>query len=413
MEKRLLILGTQFEFIELVKRAKGRGYYTVVCDGYANGPARAFADAAYTIDVHEIEQIVKLCREERIDHIVTSFSDIMFECMVKIADAAGLPCYLHEGALKYYRSKEETKRRCRRLGIRVPQFRYITDPYDEALADFPWPAVLKPVDSYGSRGLSIVQNPAEVAVHFGEAAQFSENGKCALLETLSQGQELNCMAFVEDGQVYLLSIADRMTAPLDAQHIPINYAIRYPSVFFDAVQEKVRSIFSRFAQSTGQTEGPMAMQCFWDGKEIEVCEIAGRLFGFEHEMVTITTGLDIEDLLLDMLYDPQRLKETLPAHDPKGTSFASCVYLQNIEAGVLRDESAVRELTGGEAVRHFVLFYEEGERLGVLGPKQYFARYYVEGQTREEMLREEAHIFRHARAYTEDGKQVVFLPGSA
>ena len=157
----------------------------------------------------------------------------------------------------------------------------------------------------------------------------------------------------------------------------------------------------------------MAMQCFWDGEEIEVCEIAGRLFGFEHEMVTITTGLDIEDLLLDMLYDPQRLHEMLLAHDPKGTSFASCVYLQNIEAGVLRDESAVRELTGGEAVRHFVLFYEEGERLGVLGPKQYFARYYVEGKSREEMLREEEHIFRHARAYTEDGKQVVFLPGAA
>ena len=140
MEKRLLILGTQFEFTELVKRAKSRGYYTVVCDGYANGPARAFADAAYTIDVHEIEQIANPCREERIDHIVTSFSDIMFECMVKIADAAGLPCYLHENTLKYYRSKEETKRRCRKLGIRVPQFRYITDPYDETLSDFPWPA---------------------------------------------------------------------------------------------------------------------------------------------------------------------------------------------------------------------------------------------------------------------------------
>jgi len=152
------------------------------------------------------------------------------------------------------------------------------------------------------------------------------------------------------------------------------------------------------------------MQCFWDGKEIEVCEIAGRLFGFEHEMVTITTGLDIEDLLLDMLYEPERLRRTLRAHDPKGYSFASCVYLQNIVPGELKDQSSVRELTGGAGVRHSVLFYKEGERLGVLGPKQYFARYYVEGQTREEMLRLEAHIFRHARAFNEKGEQVIFLP---
>ena len=130
MKKRLLILGTQFEFTQLVRLAVKRGYYTVVCDGYPDGPARAFAHRQYTVDVHEIERIAQICREEQIDHIVTSFSDIMFECMVKIADAAGLPCYLHEDRLKYYRSKEETKRRCRKLGIRVPDFRYITDPED-------------------------------------------------------------------------------------------------------------------------------------------------------------------------------------------------------------------------------------------------------------------------------------------
>ncbi len=410
MKKRLLILGTQFEFTQLVRLATGRGYYTVVCDGYPDGPARAFADRQYTVDVHEIERIAQICREEQIDHIVTSFSDIMFECMVKIADAAGLPCYLHEDQLKYYRSKEETKRRCRKLGIRVPDFRYITDPEDDSLDDFRYPAVIKPVDSYGSRGLSIVTSRKEVGEHFAEAAQFSENGRCALLETLSQGQELNCMAFVLHGQVHLISIADRMTRPLDEQHIPINYAIRYPSQHYDAVSEKVRSIFSRFAASTGQDYGPMAMQCFWDGEEIEVCEIAGRFFGFEHEVVTITTGLDMEELLLDMLYEPEKLEETLIRHDPKGHSFASCVYLQNVVPGILEDQSAVRELTRGDAVRHSVLFYREGEQLGVLGPKQYFARYYVEGATREEMLRIEAEIFRKARAYTRDGKQLIFLP---
>ena len=45
MNHRLLILGTLGEFVQLVQKAKQRGYYTIVCDGYSEGEARAYADA--------------------------------------------------------------------------------------------------------------------------------------------------------------------------------------------------------------------------------------------------------------------------------------------------------------------------------------------------------------------------------
>ena len=35
MKHKVLILGTLGEFTELVKKAKEKGYETVVCDGYA------------------------------------------------------------------------------------------------------------------------------------------------------------------------------------------------------------------------------------------------------------------------------------------------------------------------------------------------------------------------------------------
>ena len=40
MKHRLLILGTLGEFVQLVKKSKERGHYTIVCDGYPDGPAR-------------------------------------------------------------------------------------------------------------------------------------------------------------------------------------------------------------------------------------------------------------------------------------------------------------------------------------------------------------------------------------
>lgn len=44
MKHKVLILGTLGEFTELVKKAKEKGYETVVCDGYADGIARTYAD---------------------------------------------------------------------------------------------------------------------------------------------------------------------------------------------------------------------------------------------------------------------------------------------------------------------------------------------------------------------------------
>ena len=83
MKHRLLILGTLGEFVQLVQKAREKGYYTIVCDGYPNGPAREFADEAFQIPVTDTEQIACLCRKKEIDGIITSFSDLLLECMVK------------------------------------------------------------------------------------------------------------------------------------------------------------------------------------------------------------------------------------------------------------------------------------------------------------------------------------------
>ena len=97
MQHRLLILGSMGEFVQLVKKSKERGYYTIVCDNYPDGPARTFADEDYVIPVTATEEIAQLCKEKTVDGIITSFSDLLLECMVKIAAAADLPCYPETG----------------------------------------------------------------------------------------------------------------------------------------------------------------------------------------------------------------------------------------------------------------------------------------------------------------------------
>lgn len=408
-----MILGTQFELVRLVQRAGERGYYTVVCDAYPDGPARAFADADYVEDVRNIEAIAEICRREKIDHIITSFSDIMFECMVRIADKAGLPCYVSLSQLDAYRQKDVCKQICLEQGIAVPRFVRLKKGFrDSEISGFRFPALLKPTDSYGSRGMTIVYNEEEVREFFALSSNFSSTDE-ALLEELSRGQELNCMGFLADGKVHLLSMSDRMVAPLDKRHIPVNYAQHYPSHLYDEVADKVVDVLQRFADATGQKTGPICTQCFYDGDHIEICEMVGRFFGFEHELVTMYTGLDMEDLLLDLQYEPDSVRRTLEAHSAKGDRSAYGIYLTSVREGVVTDQQALKDIAKLDGVTEMVLFYEEGQRCGYMGPAPYFARYYLQKPTEEENQALETQILAQISAKDEQGEQLLFLPGKA
>ncbi len=407
---RLLVLGTLFELEGIVKKAVERGIYTVVCDGNPDGSARKYASKGYVADVRDIDALAEICRKEKIDHIITSYSDVLFESMVRAADRAGIPCYAVPEQLPAYREKTVCKALCRSLGLRVPDFLEIEEEMLDREPEFSFPAVLKPVDSYGSRGLFVVHSWAEVRDAFADARKYSIGSTHALLETLSKGQELNCQAVLTDGTVHILSIADRMTAAYRPDRVPVNYANIYPSRYTDEVLDKVREIFQRYSEATGRRNGPLAMQCFWDGSEIEIGEIAGRFFGYEHELVTMITGLDLDEVLLDTVYDIPKLASRLAHHDPKGQGVSACLYPTADKKGIVTDQSVLRRLADEPFVRDMVLFFQEGELCDLEVVGSYFVRYYLKAESREEMDRIIAYMLEHMAAYDEHGRNLLLLP---
>lgn len=90
---KLMILGSMDEFVDLVEMAKDKGITTLVCDGYEDGPAKAIADQSYTIDVRDTDAIADVCKSEHVDGVISSFSDLLAECLMNIASRAGIPTY--------------------------------------------------------------------------------------------------------------------------------------------------------------------------------------------------------------------------------------------------------------------------------------------------------------------------------
>lgn len=205
-----MILGGSEEFLKLVQLAQSRGITTIVCDGRDNSPAKALADLSYDIPVTDIDQIADVCRKHQVDGILTGFSDLLLECMVKIAAAANLPCYLMPEQLPYYRDKGVMKDTLRELGIETSQHVLVKagDDVLETTRGLRMPVVVKPVNLYGSRDIHVLFDFDQLQEHLDYVFSDSTKGE-VLVEEYNDGYEFNLMSWVQDGQVYLLGIADR------------------------------------------------------------------------------------------------------------------------------------------------------------------------------------------------------------
>lgn len=406
---RLVILGSLGEFVELIKLSKSRGIYTIVCDGYPDSIGKSFADKAYDINVGDTDAIAAMCIREKADGIITSFSDYLFECMVKIAEKAGLKCYFDTKHLPIYRDKTKMKDVLTFLGIRTPAYRYVEKDFlSSELEGLQFPVVVKPIDKYGSRGVEVLNSINEIREHFDHTCATSEIKKI-LVEEYHDGFEFNMMTWVLHGKVQVISIADREKTPVGAYEIPISTRNVYPSKRIDDVCREASDILQKVAEYTGQQSGPLSMQFFWKPETgVSVCEIAGRFFGYEHELVDYSGGLNMEKLLLDYVYCEDDVENTFRNYSPRFTKNSAVLYFHGKPGMRVVNQQKAHELSQVSGVVDSWLFYREGEEIIKHGPNPYVVRYYITGNSREEIDQLTEYFFSNMTITDENGREVLY-----
>ena len=112
------------------------------------------------------------------------------------------------------------------------------------------------------------------------------------------------MTWVSDGAVRVISIADREKTQFAEGELPESTRNVYPSCLIDKVKNR-QLLLQSYIEYTGRKEGPLSMQFFWKaGEGIQVCEIAARSFGDEHELTDMVDCFEHgKQLLLNYVYD--------------------------------------------------------------------------------------------------------------
>lgn len=216
--KRLLFLGAVRPLCEAVEIAKSMGIYTIVTDYLPNSPAKKHADKACMVSTIDVDAIVNLCKEEKVDGVFTAFTDSMLPYARKICDRLGFPFYASEEQIRLSLDKSLFKETCRKYGVPVPND--YTDcvrngAFDDSSIVFP--VIVKPIDSSGGRGITICNDAVELKKAYDYAMQISPS-KNVLVEEYVVGDEVTATYTMKNGEISLSCFKDKLMS-LDHENI--------------------------------------------------------------------------------------------------------------------------------------------------------------------------------------------------
>src|SRR5206468_2254046 len=175
-----------------------------------------------------------------------------------------------------------------------------------AIEEVGFPAVLKPADSGGQRGIFLVESLDDVEAHLHEAVAASPTHE-AILEEYVEGTEMNGIVIARDGDAWALTLSDRLRPP------GIGFGVGWihvcPATAYGDQLEESEHVAAWAVRALGLRTGIAFPQLIaaTDGRVV-VVEVAARIPGGQMaDLVRHAVGVDLVEVSVS-----QALGEEIP-----------------------------------------------------------------------------------------------------
>lgn len=236
--KKLLSLGGNFYQMSMVKEAKKMGLYVIDVDYLPENPAHLYSDEYYNISITEKEKILRLARKLQIDGIISFASDVGAGTAAYVAEHMGLATNSSD-TIRIMTRKDLFHPFLKENGFYVPDTLIIDNI--NAINSFlekHKKIIIKPVNSSGSKGITIVTDANEIENAYKAAKEFCRSDEVIIAEEffVKKGYQVSGDIFVVDGIVKnwgfanghrdeqcneLVPIGDSFPICLDDEHLKI------------------------------------------------------------------------------------------------------------------------------------------------------------------------------------------------
>lgn len=283
MEK-ILLLGGSAQQLVAIRAAKDLGYYTVVCDYLPDNPGQYIADKFYNISTTDIDAVYEVAKSEKVNGILAYASDPAALPAAIVAERMGLPTNPSK-SVEILGLKYPWRKFLKDNGFACPNVFsfHPTTPIDEIVKEtehFTFPLVVKPTDSSGSKGVTMLNdwNGFQDAVAWADS--YSRNKVLIIEEYIQRGYPsvIGGDIFVWDGKIVLYGemecLRDNEKSPL----IPIGE--KKPIQLSKQQEDRVHTDLQRIVTALGVCFGEMNIEILLDKDDnVHFLELGPRAGG--------------------------------------------------------------------------------------------------------------------------------------
>ena len=232
-QKKLMLLGGIRYLLPVIKAAHEQGYYVITADYLPDNIAHKYSDEYVNVSIIDKETILNVAREKQIDGIMSFGVDPGVVAASYVQNQMGLPSFGPFESVEVLQNKDKFRAFLTENGFNVPKAKGFSS-IEEALNDLtwiPWPCIVKPTDSAGSKGVTRVDKPEDLRSALEYAFAHSISGHVIVEEFLDKkGCSSDTDSYAQDGELKFVSFsAQRFDADATNPYTPAAYS--WPSTF--------------------------------------------------------------------------------------------------------------------------------------------------------------------------------------
>lgn len=282
--KKILLLGGSAQQVIAIQKAKELGLYTVLCDYLPDNPGQYIADKYYNISTTDIEAVYNVAKSENVDGILAYASDPAALPAAIVCERLGLPTNPAK-SVEILGLKHPWRKFLSTHGYACPKSVSIApdislNDFKTLIKDFTFPIVIKPTDSSGSKGVSVLEDLDSFDKAIEWADSYSRNKILLAEEYIRKGfpHVIGGDIFVWNGKIVLYGemscIRDYKNSPL----IPIGE--KKPSGLNRLQIEKVHTELQRIIKDLDIKFGELNIEIILDNNnDVHFLELGPRAGG--------------------------------------------------------------------------------------------------------------------------------------
>ena len=295
-QKKLMLLGGLRYLLPVIEAAHKLGIYVITCDYLPDNIAHKHSDEYHNVSIVDKEAVLELARKLQIDGIMSFAVDPGVVTAAYVQEQMGLPGNPYESVC-ILQNKDRFRDFLMRHGFNVPKAKGFAS-VEEAMADtcwYPWPVIVKPTDSAGSKGVTRVDCLEDLEAALKVAFEHSLSGRIIVEEFIEkQGCSSDSDCFSVDGQLKFVSFsAQRFDEDAPNPYTPS--AFSWPSTFTKEQEEELTSEVQRLLTLLGMRTSiyNIETRVGTNGKPY-IMEVSPRGGGNRlAEMIRFATGVDL------------------------------------------------------------------------------------------------------------------------